>query len=308
MLVGFTVLIDSYAGSKDNKVLVMSGRLGDRTAFRRLVETARFTLECAERDGLRPGRPGHTAALSVRLLHAQVRRLCRRFGYDTARYDEPINQEAMCGTLMLFSSGVIFALERIGARVSDAEKESYHRLWRYAGWLMGIDLELLPETFAEECALYDRVKEHQYHPDEDTRRLFGHAVRGVARGARAVPRWITALGGGLLESERFLEQLTLRCVDPKLSACLELERSAAWHLAFEGGAVVLGAASRVGRKSKLLRSVARASQGALLRRIVDELTADRIRFEDPGFRSTAGSRRPEGRNTEHEQSEASNRS
>lgn len=54
------------------------------------------------------------ALLAVRLLHAQVRAHCRRAGYAVDRFDEPVNQEAMVGTLMLFSLGVIKALGKLG--------------------------------------------------------------------------------------------------------------------------------------------------------------------------------------------------
>jgi hypothetical protein len=72
-----------------------------------------------------------------------------------AQLDEPNNQEAMCGTLMLFSHGVLKALQKLGVAVTEAEGESYHKLWRYAGALMGVDERKLPETWAGERALYE---------------------------------------------------------------------------------------------------------------------------------------------------------
>lgn len=146
LMLGFPVLVDSYAGARDNKVLVMSGRLAGQGAFARLVETARFTSAVCTPGALALGREGHSSALSVRLLHAWVRKLCRRARYDVARFDEPINQEAMCGTLMLFGHGVLTCLRRMGVDVSDAEADGWHALWRHVGWLLGIDADLLPET------------------------------------------------------------------------------------------------------------------------------------------------------------------
>lgn len=291
LLVGFTVLVDSYAGAKDNKVLVASGRLRDAGAFRRLVETASFTLTCVEEDALRPRGPGHRAALSVRLLHAKVRRHCRAVGHDVARYDEPINQEAMCGTLMLFSCGVIIALERLGVHVTDEEKESYHALWRAAGWLLGIDEELLPETWAGELALYDRLKAHQYWPDDDTRLLFEQAVRGVSRGTAALPWWIQLLGGRVMQSETFLRAFTARCVDPRLAAHLDIRVAGAHRAAFSLAAVAFGAASRFEGRRPLLHAAMTRANAALVRRVVAEMIADRpVRFEDPGFARGAAAR------------------
>lgn len=220
LLVGFTVLVDSYGGGRDNKVLMMSGRLSGDRAFRRLVETAAFVADVIAADALTPGGRGHRAILSVRLLHARVRTACRRHGYAVERYDEPVNQEAMCGTLMLFSCGVIMALERLGATITDDEKQSYHALWRAAGWLLGVDERLLPETYVEERALYERLKAHSYWPDDDSRVLFDAAVDGVAEGAKNLPARLQLAGGGLLRSRRFLRTFTWYCVDPRLSEVL----------------------------------------------------------------------------------------
>ena len=111
MLVGVNVLVESYSGGKDNAVLMMSGRLGDKRAMRRLAETSKFVLDVV--TDLAPGGTGHESILAVRLLHARVRQLCRLRGYDVEARDEPINQEAMAGTLMLFSCGIVRALERM---------------------------------------------------------------------------------------------------------------------------------------------------------------------------------------------------
>lgn len=284
LLVGFTVLVDSYAGSNDNKVLMMSGRLRGGSAFRRLVETAAFVSEVVAEGALRPGEAGHRTVLSVRLLHARVRACCRAAGYDVARYDEPINQEAMCGTLMLFSSGVIIALEKLGVTVTPAERESYHRLWRVAGWLMGVDEALLPETYEGELELYERVKAHQYWPDEDTRELFEAAVEGIAGGAKGLPWSLQLLGAGLLRSEGFLREFTRYCVDPRLGIYLvdrgDLRMRAILE-AFRGAARVVSRVQRLPGVDGLAHGV----QARMFRGVIEALLAgQRAGFDDPGFR------------------------
>jgi hypothetical protein len=287
-LVGFTALIDSYAGANDNKVLVFSGRLGEKGAFRRLVETASFTVDVLEEDALRPGARGHAAALSVRLLHAKVRRLCRMRSYDVARYDEPINQEALCGTLMLFSSGIVFALERLGVRVRDDEKESYHALWRSIGWLMGVDEALLPETWAGECAVYRRVKDHQYWPDADTRALFESAVRGVSMGARSLPLEMKLLGAYVLESERFLRAFVGRCVDPRLGEYLGVRPKGLESKVFDMAHRALALFSIFESRAPGLKTWNHRAQSAIIHRILRDFSAESaVRFEDPGFSTGA---------------------
>jgi hypothetical protein len=287
LLVGFTVLVDSYAGGKDNKVLMMSGRLRSGSAFRRLVETAAFVSSVVGPDALRPGGAGHRAILAVRLLHAKVRVHCRRGGYDVAKYDQPVNQEAMCGTLMLFSSGVTVALEKLGAHVSAAEKESYHRLWRTAGWLLGVDEQLLPPTYAGERELFERLKAHSYWPDQDSRELFEAAVEGVAHGARSLPAGLQLLGGGLLRSERFLREFTRYCVDPRLGDVLVDGADIPARVVLEGVRTGIGLLSTVQRVPGL-RGAAHRLQARVFHGVIESLLRGRAAaFDDPGFRPAA---------------------
>ncbi len=283
LLVGFTVLVDSYGGGRDNKVLMMSGRLSGDRAFRRLVETAAFVADVIAEGALAPGANGHRAIVSVRLLHARVRAACRERDYDVERYDEPINQEAMCGTLMLFSSGVIMALERLGAAITDDEKQSYHALWRAAGWLLGVDEQLLPETYVEERALYERVKAHSYWPDDDSRALFDAAVEGVAEGAKTLPAGLQLAGGGLLRSRRFLRTFTWYCVDPRLSRVVVDRPYPPAVAAIDAMRVATRVSSRAFRLPGV-RTATHRMWGRVFDGIVAALLAGRPpTFDDPGF-------------------------
>src|SRR5690606_32953091 len=294
LLLGFPVLVDSYAGARDNKVLVLSGRLAGSGAFTRLVETARFVAAVCAPGALRPEEAGWRSILSVRLLHAQVRALCRREGYDVARYDEPINQEAMSGTLMLFGHGLLTCLRRLGVLVSEEEAASWHGLWREIGWLLGVDPELLPATYAEEVALYERIKAHQFIPDDDTRRLFTTAVADVTRGANErMPLWFKALGGWTLSSKTFLEQLTVRCCDPMLWRYLGLTPAPLFRAAFGASSATTQAFGRLARESAAIARASRALMGLLARELPPVLAGTRAapRYDDPGFERPRAQRR-----------------
>ena len=291
LFVGFTVLVETYAGSRDNKVLMMSGRIGGQASFRRLVETARFVDQVVARGGLLPDGLGTKALLSVRLLHARVRTHCRRAGYDVERYDQPINQEAMGGTLMFFSSGVIKALEMLGVVIHPEEKESYHRLWRTAGFLMGVDEALLPETYEDELALYERVKAHAFFPDDDTRTLFESSVSGVVRGAAGLPLHLQVAGAGLLRSEAFLRGFTRTCVDPRLGTFLVGPPSAAGMRAVELARRAFRARSRVHRLGGAGALLARAERALFPRVVSALLQGEEVRYENPGFAEPAAAPR-----------------
>jgi len=170
--------------------------------------------------------------------------------------------------------------------VSEEEAESWHGLWREVGWLLGVDPELLPATYAEEVALYERIKAHQFIPDDDTRALFTTAVADVTRGAsERMPLWLKALGGWTLGSKTFLEQLTLRCVDPLLSRHLGLIAAPHWSAAFGASSVSAQAFGRLARESAAVDRASRALMGLLTRELPPVLAGTRAapRYDDPGF-------------------------
>ncbi|KAL3801896.1 hypothetical protein ACHAW5_008682 [Stephanodiscus triporus] len=94
---------------------------------------------------LRPGGRGWEAALRVRVLHAKVRRsLLRRRGgenaWDVEAYGVPINQEDTAATLLAFSVNVLLGIEIAAGRpLRASEQRDYLALWRYIGWLLGVD-------------------------------------------------------------------------------------------------------------------------------------------------------------------------
>jgi len=84
----------------------------------------------------------------VRILHAKVRRsllLRGRSGAENDAWDVdengvPINQEDMAATLLAFSVNVLLGIEISAGRPLDAhDQRDYLALWRYLGWLLGVD-------------------------------------------------------------------------------------------------------------------------------------------------------------------------
>ena len=127
----------------------------------------------------------------------------------------------MVGTLMLFSVGILQSLERMGVLITSQEKESYHLIWRYTGYLMGIDGQLLTGTYEEEVDLYNAVKEHQFFGNEGTKILYRHALAGVTAGAKALPLWLKACGGLMFSSETLLTAIAGHCIDQNLAKYLQ---------------------------------------------------------------------------------------
>merc|ERR1712046_299488 len=60
----------------------------------------------------------------------------------------PVNQHDLAITLALFGYVALRSLHRLGAHLSQGDVESFILLWRYVGFVIGIDEELLPESLA----------------------------------------------------------------------------------------------------------------------------------------------------------------
>jgi hypothetical protein len=171
LVLGAMSLPLGYAAPGGNKPLVLSGRLTEQ-APRRLGETSRFVQAVSQPGGMRPGGDGLKITLKVRIMHAHVRRmLLRSECWDTASWGAPINQHDMAATTLLFSLVVLEGLRRFGFRVEHDEAERYMHLWRYVGFVMGVDPELLPASQLEGSTLGDLVNATQGPPDDDSRAL-----------------------------------------------------------------------------------------------------------------------------------------
>jgi hypothetical protein len=74
----------------------------------------------------------------------------------------------MLGTNLLFSLGFLIGARELGMSFSGEEAESVIHLWRYVGYLLGIDETLLPASEREaECIMY-LVGASQPAPDADS--------------------------------------------------------------------------------------------------------------------------------------------
>lgn len=164
-------LVESYAGFRGAKVLIRAGGLS-KNPVRRVYETAAFSFEIARSGASRPGTEAHREILRVRLIHAFVRMgMLRRNDFDLRAWGHPINQEDLAGTLLTFSHVLPRGLRTLGAQLTYVELASFQHHWRWIGHLLGIDSALLTDSVQTQQALYERIRERQLHPDEDSRVL-----------------------------------------------------------------------------------------------------------------------------------------
>jgi hypothetical protein len=166
MLLFYKSLPECYTGSKGAEVLIHSNRLNQKTGSmdsfaRRLAETGKFIYETMMPGALSVDGKGIVAAQKVRLIHAVIRFYIKKHAWDESKFDQPINQEDMAGTLMSFSALVLEGLEQIGVDLSVAEREAYMHCWRVVGHIMGVHEELIPKNADDALALGHAIIDHQ---------------------------------------------------------------------------------------------------------------------------------------------------
>jgi hypothetical protein len=77
----------------------------------------------------------------------------------------------MAGTNLMFSVGVLDGLTRLGYRFERVERDALVHLWRFAGYLLGVEPELLIADEFEGHRLLDLMFAFEPQPDADSRAL-----------------------------------------------------------------------------------------------------------------------------------------
>jgi hypothetical protein len=140
-------LIGSYRFGGPPDLLVETGGLTGNTTVRRLAETQQWAVAISEHDGMRRCGIGFRLTVHVRLMHALVNHQFENNGrWDIDRWGLPINESDQAATLGLFNGALLLGVRLLGVRVTRAESRAIMHLWKYVGWLMGVNEEWLCDT------------------------------------------------------------------------------------------------------------------------------------------------------------------
>lgn len=171
-------LMGGYLAGAAAKPLVFTGQL-DRMANRRLVETSKFWMDVTTPGGLERDQEGFKSAVRVRLMHAQVRAMLLKSGKWEMAWGHPLNQWDSMGTILEFSVIFLTGLRAQGYLFRRREREAVVHLWRYVGYLMGVDERILPTNDADSMRALYQVMATVGDSDDDTRRL-GEALANAS--------------------------------------------------------------------------------------------------------------------------------
>lgn len=137
-------LVGGYRFGGPTDLLVATGGLTGEMTRRRLGETQKWAATLSRPGALRPYGDAWQLTLHVRVMHALVNDTFVRQGrWDVARWGLPINQTDQAATLGLFDGVALLGVRALGVPVSPADSDAVMHLWRYVGWLLGVDQDFL---------------------------------------------------------------------------------------------------------------------------------------------------------------------
>lgn len=176
MLLNVSSLPLCYTCAKGAQVLYETGRLLSHNKeidplARRLMETAQMVVNVLSEGGLSRNGRGVVTLQKVRLIHASIRHYLKAGQYhntawDASHFGEPINQEDLTGTLMSFGPVILNGLNELNISLTSEEIDAYMHCWKVVGYLMGIEEELLPDTYQEGTDLAVAILAHQAAPSD----------------------------------------------------------------------------------------------------------------------------------------------
>lgn len=159
-----------------NQTLARTGALSKDIALR-LGETGKWLNDVTETGALSRFGAGFITTIRVRLVHALVRRnLLNKPDWELAKWGVPINQVDMLATYLAFGPVTLMGVRMFGVFFRPRQAADILHMWRYIGWLMGVDEDMLARTETDglrklhHCFLTHRL------PDERIRQL-GQALR-----------------------------------------------------------------------------------------------------------------------------------
>lgn len=145
-------LIGGYRFGGPPDLLAATGLLAGDGTRRRLAETQSWVVSVTSPGGLEVGAPGWRTTAHVRAMHALVNRTFES-RWDVERWGLPINQSDQAGTLGLFDGTLLIGVRALGVPVSAEDSRAVMHLWKYVGWLMGVDEKWLVDTERERHAM-----------------------------------------------------------------------------------------------------------------------------------------------------------
>ncbi|MCY3770795.1 MAG: oxygenase MpaB family protein [Gemmatimonadetes bacterium] len=136
LLEGFTTLI--------SKSFYLTGRVHSDQATRRFKQNNRHLLEIFLPGGLRREGDGYRLSARIRFVHAMVRQLLKDSDiWDTEAWGTPLSAAHIALAVSIFSAQILKHSISLGAIYTPEERESFVKVFRYTGYVMGVPESIL---------------------------------------------------------------------------------------------------------------------------------------------------------------------
>lgn len=167
---GTSSLVSGYHNYAAARPLIITGRFGGNQARLRSYETSKWTFTASRPGGMHRNGQGFIRTVRVRMIHAFVRRhIQTRLQWDDQELGIPINQADLSFTVIEFSLMPIRAMQQLGVHFTDAELEGMYMLWRYMGYLIGVNENVLITSQASAERIEALAHFTSPGPDDDCR-------------------------------------------------------------------------------------------------------------------------------------------
>lgn len=183
----------SYGGTKAlnfTRLLIDESRAGERMA-----ETLRWVAAVTTPNGMRRNGDGFNYSVRVRMVHCAVRfGVSRSPKWQWNEWGLPItNSDLFFTTSKVFCANLVDALEKLGIRYSDQDKEDIFALWRYIAYVMAVPDELNHVDRADSVYKNEIIRTVEKAPD-DACRILLHSLIGYSTkytdGYQPLPLWL----------------------------------------------------------------------------------------------------------------------
>ncbi len=160
---GFSTLV-----SKSFSITGRVHKLGPG-AIRRLRQNNLHMVEIYYPDGLRRSGDGWKISMRIRFIHARIRKLLAESDrWDHEAWGVPLSMAHIGGiSLFTFSIRQFEHALRMGSSISEEQRESIVKIWRYAGHLLGTPESILFKDEEEARQLYKIAHLCEPPPDDD---------------------------------------------------------------------------------------------------------------------------------------------
>lgn len=166
-----TSLVSGYNNPAASKPLIVTGRFSEMAPVR-AIETSMWVFTVARPGGLQRTSEGFKRTVRVRMIHAFVRHhILNNVEWNVDDVGVPINQSDLAYTVVEFMWLPVRSMQRLGIYYTPEDLAAIYAMWRYMGYLMGIDERMLVRNGAEAQRLEDLHKALSPLPNDDCRLL-----------------------------------------------------------------------------------------------------------------------------------------